>query len=140
QPHRQVRSEERDLQGLRAAAQADEALCARPRDRRSGLVLVLLSRRDGQARSGLRQGDRISDALRRQRHARLLRRQGRPHVVRDTAQQQGWLLLCLQPAAQRRGALSGWEENAPGFARVPAYLLWPAWSAAECGESMPITS
>ena len=68
----------------------------------------------GTARSRHRQGDGISHALYRQRHARLLPRQGRPHLVRHAAQQPRRLLLSLHQAAQRRREVRGRMRNSTG--------------------------
>ncbi len=86
-----------------------QALRARHRDRQVALVLVVLSRPDRPARSGHRQGDRISDALYRQRHARLLPRQGRPHVVR-----------LRRPTTRSATSTSRTGSAAPRRAELPA--------------------
>jgi len=119
------------LQGISAAARPRAALCALASllDRS---LLVLSEARDliGQARSDTGQGHRISDALYRQRHARLLPRIGWPHVVRHAAEQQDRLFsMCLTGSVAR------------SFADVaPACRMGRAITRASCAViAKPIT-
>ena len=81
-----------------------------------------------------RQGHRISDALCRQRHARLLRRQGRPHVVRLAAQQPGRLLLSLEQAAQRRSALNRRLHRRAGIRKSSGAMILRGKKRTRCAR------